>query len=215
MPSSVRLKSLIQLLLSLRGHLWATLKSPLSLPRDRVNECLLVPCCKGGLSASHSSCFCLLKPHQFVLVLFSSWMQQGLVQSFTSSTIAKEQLATHRALPCSVHPRAKYVLSCCCIQDQADPLIPLRCPSENGMGSMDWPAPSSGSAYCGPRGFCTSILASVLAMNEEKEGPETGSCAGWEEGTAEAGSSAVFGVCSHRSSPVPSECNCGDKVGAA
>lgn len=38
---------------------------------------------------------------------------------------------------------------------------------------------------------------------------------GGEGGTGELGSLAVFGVCSHKSSPAPSECNCGDKVGAA
>lgn len=37
MPSSVRLKSLILLLLSLCRHLLTTLKSPLNLPRDRLN----------------------------------------------------------------------------------------------------------------------------------------------------------------------------------
>lgn len=37
MPSSVRLKSLILLLFSLCGHLLTTLKSPLNLPRDRLN----------------------------------------------------------------------------------------------------------------------------------------------------------------------------------
>lgn len=45
------------------------------------------------------------------------------------------------------------------------------------MGSVKRPVPSLGLAYCDPKGFSASVLASVLAMKEEKEGPETGSCA--------------------------------------
>lgn len=38
---------------------------------------------------------------------------------------------------------------------------------------------------------------------------------GWGRGTEELGSFAMFGVCSQRNSPTPSECNCRDKVGVA
>lgn len=83
----------------------------------------VVPHHKGYSLASHSSFFCLQKPLQFVLVLFSSWVQQRLVQLFMSSTTAEELLAIHWALPCSVHDRAELVLSCCCVQKEAEPLI--------------------------------------------------------------------------------------------
>lgn len=52
---------------------------------------------------------------------------------------------------------------------------------------MKRPVPSLGLAYCGPRVFSASVLASVLAMQEEKEGPETGSCARWGKRDRDAG----------------------------
>lgn len=45
------------------------------------------------------------------------------------------------------------------------------------MGRMKRPVPSLGSVCLGPRRFCASTLASVLAVQEEKKGPETGICA--------------------------------------
>lgn len=44
------------------------------------------------------------------------------------------------------------------------------------MGSVEKPAPSSGW----PQGFLCLDFGIILAMKEEKEGPETGSCAGKE-----------------------------------
>lgn len=167
----------------------------------------LVPCCKGGLSTSHSSCFCLLKPLQFVLVLFSSRMQQGLVQSLTSSTMAKELLATHSALTCSVHPRAKSVLS---VQGQTWALSPTPV------------SPCKWDGRCGEASPKLRMAPGVSVAwfwhhpgYERRKGRSWDRQLCWEGGTAEPGSLAVLGVCSHESSPAPSQCNCRDKVGAA
>lgn len=89
-------------------------------------------------------------------------------------------------------------------------------PARKGDGQHGEATPELGLSLSRPRDVSASNLASALALQEEKGSPETQAAVmGWAGGKRDLGSLAVFRVCSHRSSPAPSECNCEDKVGAA
>lgn len=126
MLSSVRLKSLILLLLSLRRHLLTTLKSPLHLPGDRLN----------GLNVSSSQLFInlpfflLLLPLQSALSLLSSWTQHGVCMSYAVVREPLDALAEPLRIP-------SLALNCCMSWDQAEPLVLLQRPQDNGMGSTE------------------------------------------------------------------------------
>lgn len=212
MPLSSRLKSLL-LLLSLWRHLLTTLESPLSLHRDRLNRLNICSSPhKGGLLASHSSCFCCRNPSN----LFLSTFPAGCSRGSCSLSCLLPQLKSFwpSTEPCPALCRTGLSLSSAAAVSRGK----LSPESLSGVckkrGRAVWRGQSWAGFVChGHRVFLP--LTWHLPWLCKKRSPETGSCAGLGRRDGELGSLAVFRVCSHRSLPAPSECNCRDKVGAA